>query len=141
MKFYRSYSELITFPSFDERFDYLSLTGVVGERTFGGNRYLNQNFYRSREWKQIRDQIITRDNGCDLGLDGYQIGGQIIIHHINPITELTMKSLDEIILNPENLITVSVMTHKALHYGDKSLIISDPIVRKPNDTCLWKEIR
>lgn len=134
----KTYSELITIPTFEERFKYLQLNGRVGVDTFGFDRYINQNFYRSREWKRIRDQIILRDNGCDLGLEGYEIYGRIYIHHMNPILVQDIIHQSDFLLNPEYLICTTHTTHNAIHYGDESLLITAPIERKPNDTCPWK---
>ena len=134
----KTYSELITIPTFEERFKYLQLNGVVGKETFGFDRYINQNFYRSQEWKRIRDQIILRDNGCDLGLDGYEIYGRIYIHHMNPILIKDIIHQSDFLLNPEYLICTTHNTHNAIHYGDENLLITAPIERKPNDTCPWK---
>ena len=136
----RSYSDLINLQSFDERFRYLKLDGCVGDDTFGFDRYLNQRFYHSQEWKKIRDQVIVRDNGCDLGVDGYFIKGRIYIHHMNPITELDILSHSTFSVNPEFLICCSQETHNAIHYGDPKLLPTrELIVRRPNDTCPWKE--
>lgn len=134
----RSYSKLIKLQTFEERFDYLKLDGVVGEDTFGFDRYLNQQFYRSREWKRIRDQVILRDNGCDLGVDGYEIHGRVLIHHMNPISIDDIHTMSDFLMNPEYLICVTHRTHNAIHYGDKNLIITAPIERTKNDTCPWK---
>lgn len=134
----RSYSKLIKLQTFEERFDYLKLDGIVGEDTFGFDRYLNQQFYRSREWKRIRDQVILRDNGCDLGVDGYEIHGRVLIHHMNPISIDDIHTMSDFLMNPEYLICVTHRTHNAIHYGDKNLIITAPIERTKNDTCLWK---
>lgn len=134
----RSYSKLILLPTFKERFDYLQLKGKVGEDTFGFDRYVNQRFYRSKEWKQIRDQVILRDNGCDLGVDGYNVWGRIIIHHMNPITVDDIVDATDYLLNPEFLICVTPETHNALHYGESNLVIPETIERAPNDTCPWK---
>lgn len=134
----RTYSELITLPTFEERFKYLQLNGQVGKDTFGFDRYINQNFYRSLEWKRVRDKVILRDNGCDLGVEGYKIHGRILIHHMNPITIKDIESMSEYLLNPEYLISTVHNTHNAIHYGDESLLITAPIERRKNDTCLWK---
>ena len=134
----RTYSELIQLPTFKERYQYLKLDGVVGEDTFGFDRYLNQLFYRSQKWKSIRDQIIVRDDGCDLGVEGYAIYGKIIIHHMNPITVDDLMNETDYLLNPEFLIATTHNTHNAIHYGDEGLLISDPIVRTKNDTCPWR---
>lgn len=134
----RTYSELITIPSFIERFRYLKLTGAIGEETFGFDRYLNQIFYKSKEWKRVRDEVIIRDLGRDLGVKGYDISSNIIIHHMNPISVKDIQNRNDILLNPEYLISTSRITHNAIHYGDESLLIQDPIIRRPNDTCPWK---
>lgn len=134
----KTYSELITLPSFEERYRYLRLSGRVGEDTFGSDRYLNQKFYRSAEWKRIRDQIIVRDNGCDLGMEDRPIYGKILIHHLNPISEKDIVYMTDALLNPEFLICVSHITHNAIHYGDEDLLMKGPIVRTPYDTCPWK---
>lgn len=134
----RSYSKLIKLQTFEERFDYLKLDGVVGEDTFGFDRYLNQQFYRSCEWKRIRDQVILRDNGCDLGVDGYEIHGRVLIHHMNPISIEDICTMSNFLTNPEYLICVTHRTHNAIHYGDENLIITAPIERTQNDTCPWR---
>lgn len=134
----RTYSELILLPTFEERFKYLQLNGRVGDDTFGFDRYINQNFYKSADWKRIRDQIIIRDNGCDLALEGYEIYGRILIHHMNPITIKDVELSTEYLMNPEYLICVTHNTHNAIHYGDEKQIITGPIVRTKNDTCPWK---
>ena len=134
----RTYSELILLPTFEERFKYLQLNGRVGDDTFGFDRYINQNFYKSAEWKRIRDQIIIRDNGCDLALEGYEIYGRILIHHMNPITVKDVELSTEYLMNPEYLICVTHNTHNAIHYGDEKLLMKDPVARTKNDTCPWK---
>ena len=134
----RTYSELSSIKTFNERFEYLKLGGFVGEETFGFDRYINQKFYQSYEWKRVRREVIIRDNGCDLGVDGYEINKGIIIHHMNPITKDDITNITEYLLNPEYLITTMFMTHNAIHYGDISLIQSVPIERAKNDTCPWK---
>lgn len=134
----RTYSELITFPTFEERYDYLRLGGKVGEETFGFDRYLNQMFYRSKEWRSIRDYVIARDVGRDLGIEGHEISGKILIHHMNPITKDDILRRSEYLLNPEYLISTIKNTHDAIHYGDKSLLIIAPIERTRNDTCPWR---
>ena len=134
----RTYSELIQLPTFEERFDYLRLDGVVGKDTFGFDRYLNQQFYRSSEWKRIRNRVIVRDNGCDLGIDDYEIHGRILIHHMNPISIEDLQHMSDLLMNPEYLICVSHRTHNAIHYGDESLIVTAPIERTQNDTCAWR---
>ena len=136
----RTYSELITIPSFIERYRYLKLNNKVGEETFGFDRYLNQHFYRLKEWKDIRNYVITRDNGCDLGMEDREIpeGIPIIVHHINPISLKDISNKLDWILDPEFLICTTKRTHEAIHYGDESLLYDEPIERTPNDTCLWR---
>lgn len=134
----RTYSELIQIPNFKDRFNYLKLDGSVCEDTFGFDRYLNQIFYRSQKWRSIRDHVIVRDNGCDLGVDGYTIYGKIIIHHMNPITIDDIMNETDYLLDPEFLISTAHITHNAIHYGDEDLLISDPIIRTKNDTCPWR---
>ena len=134
----RTYSELITLPTFIERYRYLKLSGRVGEDTFGFDRYLNQIFYQSKEWRSIRDYAITRDNGCDLGIAGHEIYGRILIHHMNPITADDILKRSDLLLNPEYLICTIKNTHDAIHYSDESLLITDPIERSKNDICPWK---
>ena len=134
----RRYSELIEIPSFEDRFEYLKLVGIVGAETFGSSRFMNQNFYRSREWKRFRDEVILRDEGCDLGVPGRLIRGRILIHHLNPITEDELVHGACSLLDPENAISTSFITHQAIHYGDRSLLYPDPVDRYPNDTCPWK---
>ena len=134
----RTYSELIQFSTFEERFKYLSLDGQVGEETYGFDRWMNQAFYRSPEWKQIRNHVIVRDSGCDLGILGREIRERIIVHHMNPIMVHDIQFATEYLLNPEFLICTTHNTHQAIHYGDEKLLISEPIVRTPNDTCPWK---
>lgn len=134
----KTYSELIKIPTFEERFEYLRLNGIVGKDTFGFDRYINQKFYRSSEWKRIRDQVIVRDNGCDLGIEDRMIGGRILIHHMNPITDKDILNVTDLLLNPEYLICVSHITHNAIHYSDEKLLIKSPIVRTKYDTCPWK---
>lgn len=125
-------------PTFEERFEYLKIGGRIGEQTFGSDRYYNQRFYRSSEWKRVRNEIILRDNGCDLGCPDRPIPGKIIIHHLNPIIIDDIDLGSEYLLNPDCLICVSHNTHNALHYGDKSLLPKDPVERRPYDTCPWK---
>lgn len=136
----RTYSELITIPSFIERYRYLKLNNKVGEETFGFDRYLNQHFYRLKEWKDIRNYVITRDNGCDLGVEDREIpeGVPIIVHHINPISLKDISNKLDWILDPEFLVCTMKRTHDAIHYGDESLLYDEPIERTPNDTCLWR---
>ena len=138
MRTIRTYSELIRLPTFEERFRYLKLDGLVGKDTFGFDRYLNQEFYRSKEWKEVRDFVIVRDNGCDLGMDGYEIVGRIYIHHMNPITVNDIVHSSDFLLNPDYLICVSHNTHNAVHYGDEDILVTAPIERRKNDTCPWK---
>lgn len=135
---HRSYSELRQLSTFKERYDYLKLNGRVGAETFGYNRYINQRFYRSTEWKHIRDQIIIRDNGCDLGVEGYDLHSRIYIHHLNPMTVDDIDQGRQMILDPDNLICVSFDTHQAIHFGDESLLPQLPIERISGDTCLWR---
>ena len=134
----KTYSELISLPTFEERFRYLQLKGSVGKDTFGFDRYLNQNFYRSATWKRVRDQVIIRDNGCDLGIEDRLIYGKVLIHHMNPINARDILDLTEFLLNPEYLICVSHATHNAIHYGDENLLSKEPVIRTKNDTCPWK---
>ena len=135
----KTYSELITLPTFEERYRYLRLTGVVGEETFGFDRYINQLLYnKDRRWKSIRDYVINRDNGCDLGMEGFEIGGRILVHHMNPITIEDILHESEFVFDPEYLISTSHNTHNAIHYGDEGLLITAPIIRTKNDTCPWK---
>jgi len=135
----RSYSELIKLKTFKERYEYLKLSGAVGEDTFGLERYLNQKFYGTPEWQSFRREIIIRDGGCDLGCEDREIGSRIEIHHINPITPDDIRDHAPCLLDPENAICTSSWTHKAIHYGDISLLPQDPIERRPNDTCPWKQ--
>ena len=134
----RTYSELITIPTFKGRYEYLRLKGIIGEETFGFDRYLNQSFYRSREWMDIRDYVSVRDNGCDLGMPGHEIHGRILIHHMNPITKEDILRRSEFLLDPEYLISTIKLTHDAIHYGDENLLMDEPIVRTKNDTCPWR---
>lgn len=135
----KRYSELIQLPTFKERYEYLKLDGRVGEETFGFDRYINQIFYRrSPEWKHIRNQVIVRDNGCDLGIEGYEIHERILVHHMNPLTLEDLENETEFLLDPEYLISTTHNTHNAIHYGDSGLLILDPIVRTKNDTCPWR---
>lgn len=134
----KTYSELVKFQTFDERFEYLKLNGEVGRDTFGFDRWINQTFYRSSIWKKLRDQIIIRDNGCDLGLNGFEIPRRIIIHHMNPITIRDIELQSDFLLNPDFLICTSHSTHNALHYSDEQLIIKEPVKRFKNDTCPWR---
>lgn len=136
----KCYSELVRLPTFRERFEYLRLNGAVGKETFGFDRYMNQIFYKSPEWRRVRDFVITRDNGCDLGIPGRDIprGVRIIIHHMNPILPEDIEERNEDILDPEYLITTIHDTHLAVHYGDESKLMLEPVVRFAGDTCPWK---
>lgn len=134
----KSYRELRRLLTFEERFKYLSLTGNVGESTFGFDRYLNQMLYKSKEWRRVRYMVIERDQACDLGIIGYEIGSQILIHHMNPITIEDIESGNQDIFDPEFLICTTYITHRAIHFGDESLLPKSPIVRSPNDTTLWR---
>lgn len=134
----RSYSELMMLDTFEERFDYLNLQGKVGFETFGSNRYLNQAFYSSKEWKDVRNAVIVRDNACDLGIPDRQLFGRITIHHMNPIAVEDFNSRSSMVLDPEYLISVSHNTHNAIHYGDVSLLDEDYSPRAPGDTLLWR---
>lgn len=134
----RTYSQLIKFKTFEERFQYLKLDGAVGQATFGFDRYLNQQLYRSYEWKKVRDEVIVRDNGCDLAMEGFDIYGRVYVHHMNPILINDIRERSEFLLNPEYLICVSFDTHNAIHYGDESLLPREPVERTPNDTTPWK---
>ena len=134
----RAYSELSKFSTFEERYRYLRLGGKVGEETFGFDRWLNQKFYKDPEWLAVRDKVILRDNGCDLGVPGREIRSRIIIHHMNPITTYDIVHRTENLLNPEYLICTIKNTHDAIHYGDENLLILAPVERTKNDTCPWK---
>lgn len=134
----RTYSELITLPTFEERYRYLRLDGRVGQETFGFDRWLNQKFYKDPEWLRIRDFVIIRDSGCDLGIEGREIHSRILIHHMNPITTEDIIKRSKYLLDPEYLICTVKRTHDAIHYGDESLLILNPIERTKNDTCPWK---
>lgn len=138
MSLLKTYSEMIELPTFEKRYEYLKLDGAVGQDTFGAKRWLNQVFYRSYEWRKLRQEIILRDNGCDLGIDDRIIFGKILIHHINPITMDDINGRKHILFDPENLVCVSHNTHEAIHYGSFDLLVSStPVVRKPGDTCPW----
>lgn len=140
MKNIRTYSELILLPTFEERYEYLKLDGVVGEETFGFDRYLNQTFYqRDIEWKKARDFVIIRDSGCDLGIEGREIRGKIIVHHMNPITKYDLLNRTKFLLDPEYLICTIKSTHDAIHYGDENLLMKGPVERTKNDTCPWRK--
>ena len=140
MKMIRTYSELITLPTFEERYQYLKIGGTVGEETFGFDRYLNQSFYKTKEWLRIRDHVIVRDQGCDLAMIDREIRGKILIHHMNPITKEDIVRRSKYLLDPEYLICTVKNTHDAIHYGDESLLIKAPIERQKNDTCPWRHI-
>lgn len=134
----RTYSELILLPTFEERYEYLRIGGRVGEETFGFDRYLNQIFYKDPEWLAARDEAIIRDNGCDLGIPGREIHSRILVHHMNPITKDDILKRSKFLLDPEYLICTIKQTHDAIHYGDESLLLKDPVERSRNDTCPWK---
>lgn len=134
----KTYSELTKLHTFEERFRYLQLHGSVGRDTFGFDRIFNQMFYTSSEWKRVRYIVITRDNGCDLGIEGREIYGKVVIHHLNPISLEDIENATEYLLNPEYLITTTHNTHNAIHYGDESKLVTNPIERRRNDTCPWK---
>ncbi|MGM9968889.1 MAG: hypothetical protein ACI35S_00665 [Anaeroplasma sp.] len=135
----KCYSELKKLKTFNERFNYLKLDGVIGEETFGYDRILNQVLYKSKKWREVRNEVLVRDNGNDLGVEGYQISGKAIIHHMNPITVDDVLNEREWIYDPEYLITVSNTTHNAIHYSSEDILPKDPIKRSKNDTCLWKK--
>lgn len=135
----KCYSELIALPTFEERYRYLRLYGSVGKDTFGFDRIFNQMFYSSAEWKSVRDKVILRDMGCDLGIEGREIRGPITIHHMNPISLKDIEEYSDFLINPEYLITTCHITHNAIHYGDEQLLAKDPIQRTRYDTCPWKK--
>lgn len=135
----KTYSELSKLKTFGERYRYLKLDGIVGSETFGYDRYINQQLYRSSEWRKTRDKVIIRDQGCDLGIPGREINKGAIIHHINPITVEQIVNNDPIVFDLDNLITVSDKTHNAIHYGDENKLYKEPITRKPNDTIPWRK--
>lgn len=134
----RTYTDLIAIPTFVDRFEYLKLMGSVGADTFGYDRYLNQIFYTTREWRHLRDQVILRDMGRDLAMEGYEIHGKIYIHHLNPISKDDIIERSEYLMNPEFLVCTSFETHNAIHYGNADNLRSVPIERRANDTCPWK---
>lgn len=134
----RTYSELVLLQTFKERFEYLKLDGYVGEATFGSKRYLNQILYKTQRWLSLRDKIILRDEGCDLGVTGREIFGRILVHHIEPITIDDILNENSKVFDPDNLIVVSHITHEAIHYGSADLLMKDPIERQANDTCPWR---
>lgn len=133
----KTFSELSRLPTLEDRYRYLALRGTVGESTFGSDRWVNQQFYRSRQWKLIRNHVITRDNGCDLGVEGYDIHDKIIIHHMNPMVLADIVEGEAAIIDPEFLISVTHNTHNAIHYGDERLLPRPLAVRAPGDTSLW----
>lgn len=134
----KTYTELSKLETFDERFEYLSEDGIVGEPTFGGSRYLNQDFYHSKEWKAIRDAVIIRDKGMDLGIDGMPIDGDVYVHHMVPLRKEDFMYRTPFLTDPEYMITVSRRTHNALHYGTRASAPKDYVPREPNDTCPWR---
>lgn len=134
----RNYTELSQLKTYEERFEYLRLDGIVGAVTFGHNRYLNQLLYKHPKWLAARDEVIIRDNGCDLGIEGYEIDKRPIVHHMNPITTEDVLMEREWVFDPEYLITTVHNTHNAIHYGDSNLLMKDPVVRTKNDTCPWR---
>ncbi len=134
----RTYSELRKLPTYIERFRYLQLKGSVGRETFGFDRYLNQQFYKSRKWLSSKDHVIIRDNGCDLGVEGYEIFGPITVHHMNVVTMDDIIKERDWIFDPEFLICTRHNTHNAIHYGDENLLTTAPVVRTKNDTCPWR---
>jgi len=135
--FMKRYSELVRLQTFEERYTYLKIGGVVGDSTFGFDRYLNQGFYKSRQWKQVRQSVILRDEGCDLGVRGHEIHSGLLVHHMNPVVSHDIIDGEEWILDPEFLITTTQMTHNAIHYGDESLLPKPFVERRPGDTKLW----
>ena len=138
----RTYKELSRLKTFEERFNYLRLNGRVGKDTFGFDRIFNQMFYHlSKEWKRVRNEVIVRDNGCDLGVEDHEIYGRIIIHHMNPISLDDIREYSDFLINPEYLISTTHSTHNAIHYGDENLLIKAPIERRRNDTCPWKSVK
>lgn len=137
-KLIRRYSELKRINNFKDRYEYLRLAGIVGESTFGFDRYLNQLLYTSDRWRKVRNEVIIRDNGCDLGVEGYDLHNRIIVHHMNPLSLEEVEKVNDDIFNLEYLICTSMRTHNAIHFGDESLLPKTPIERKPNDTCPWK---
>ena len=137
MSWIRTYSEVRKLDTFIERFHYLELRGTLGARTFGFDRWINQRFYKSREWKRARDFVITRDDGCDLGIQGYEIYSGLVVHHMNPISVEDLEHGEDWIIDPDFLITTSLQTHNAIHYGDESLLPRGPVERKAGDTTLW----
>lgn len=139
MRKIRTYKELMRIPTFLERFEYLKLDGRIGDQTFGFDRYINQTYYRSKAWKKLRDEVIIRDHGCDLAMPGYDIYSQLRVHHMNPLTIEDIENCTEFLTNPDYLITTTLNTHNAIHYGDASLLLELPKERVPFDTCPWKQ--
>lgn len=139
MKMIRTYSELVKLKTFEERFEYLKLTGVVGKETFGSDRWINQILYKSQEWKELRRFVILRDNGCNLGVEGYELYGTIIVHHMNPITIDDIVNRSKYVFDPEYLISTNDTTHNSIHYGNETKPEVTPIERTLNDTCPWKK--
>jgi hypothetical protein len=133
----KTYSEMCRYSTFEERYEYLRIGGVVGEITFGHSRYINQWFYTSPIWRRVRDEVILRDEGCDLGIHNREIYDRIIVHHIIPITEMDIEEENEFVLNPEFLISTALPTHNAIHFGDASLLVDLPIERSRHDTSPW----
>ena len=134
----KSYRNLILLPTILDRFEYLRIKANVGDSTFGFDRFINQDFYQSREWRQVRMKVIARDEGCDLGVPEYPIGGKVIIHHINPITAEDIENASDLLFDLDNLICVSESTHNAIHFGDETLLPAESIIRMPGDTCPWR---
>ena len=134
----KSYRNLILLPTILDRFEYLRIKANVGDPTFGFDRFINQDFYQSREWRQVRMKVIARDEGCDLGMPDYPIGGKVIIHHINPITAEDIENASDLLFDLDDLICVSESTHNAIHFGDETLLPAEPIIRRPGDTCPWR---
>ena len=134
----KSYRNVILLPTILDRFEYLRIKANVGDPTFGFDRFINQDFYQSREWRQVRMKVIARDEGCDLGMPDYPIGGKVIIHHINPITAEDIENASDLLFDLDNLICVSESTHNAIHFGDETLLPAEPIIRRPGDTCPWR---
>ena len=135
----RTYKELVSIDNYLDRYEYLKLGGTVGQETFGFERYLNQKFYRTDEWRKVRDYVIVRDNGCDMAFDGREIHSRILIHHLNPVMPNDILERESWILDPEFLVCVCKQTHDAIHYGDESLLLLDPVIRTKNDTCPWRK--
>jgi hypothetical protein len=138
MRTIKTYSELIEIPAFEDRFEYAKLGGTVGEETFGGHRYLNQMLYKSRDWKTTRREVMLRDDGYDLAHEDYPIAGNVYIHHLNPITIDDILEKRDCVFDPEFLISTSLNTHNAMHYGDKDILVKGPVIRTKNDTCPWR---